>query len=140
MRHAAAVRAEAVALAAAVGPKKAAAQMGVPRRTVSYWLHQPANTAALALAEQHIADELRRAHALALAEVMAGLRNPKARLGDKATALRVLGDQLALAEGRATANIATSNTQPDPFSVLTDEERAALTDLLDEALEAEGVG
>ena len=52
----------------------------------------------------------------------------------------MLCEQHHLANGRATANIATSNTQPDPFSVLTDEERAALTDLLDEALEAEGVG
>lgn len=102
-------RAEAVALAAAVGPAKAAEQLGIPRRTVSYWMHQPAQSAVIAAAEQDIADSLRSAHKLALAEVTAGLRNPKARLGDKAQALRILGDQLALSEGRATENIAIND-------------------------------
>ena len=89
----------------------------------------------MAQAEQDVADMLRRAHAKALASVAAGLDDPKARLADRARALEVLGEQLALAEGRATANIATSTVRQDPMDVLSDEERAALTDLLDEALE-----
>lgn len=126
-------KAEARALAAAIGPVKASEKLGIPRRTVSYWMHQPAASAIIAAAEQDIADQLRASHALALAEVTAGLRDPKARLGDKAAALRILGEQLALAEGRATSNtnINVSQRPPDRFLGLNDEETRDLVALLD---------
>lgn len=127
-------RAEAVALASAIGAKRAAVQLSIPRRTISYWLRQPASTPVMAQAEADVATMLRTAHARALSSVMAGLDDPKARLGDKAAALRVLGEQLALAEGRATANIAVNDTTWRP-PVLEEGERARLGDWLD-AIEA----
>lgn len=130
-------RAEAVAMAAAVGPVKAAAQLGIPRRTVASWMHKPAHSAVIAAAEEDIAASLRALHAEALTEVRAGLHNPKARLGDKVAALRVLGEQLALAEGRATSNVAinsTTNAGID-FGRMDDRERRELADFLDQVAE-----
>lgn len=134
-------RAEAVALAAAIGPVKAAEKLGLPRRTVSYWLHQPAASPIIAAAEMGIADQLRAVNALALAEVTAGLRDPKARLGDKVAALRVVAEQLALAENRSTSNsnvhYRAFGTDAEPEkSGLTPEEMRDLRDWLDSVEEA----
>lgn len=98
-------RAEAVALAAAIGPTKAAAALSVPQQTISGWIAAPAASEVIAEAERAIADRLRDAHAVALQSVLDGLRNPRSRLSDRAKALEVIGTQLALAEGRATGRI-----------------------------------
>jgi transposase-like protein len=125
-------RAEAVALAAAIGPVKAARQLIIPRRTVSSWMHKPAASPIIAAAEANIADMLRTAHSTALASVMVGLRDPKARLSDRARALEVLGEQLALAEGRATSHNLNVNANAPPFpDALDDHERRDLADWLD---------
>lgn len=127
-------RAEAQGLAAAIGPAKAAEKLGIPRRTVASWMHTPAASPIIAAAEQDVADALRAAHAKALAAVMEGLSDPKARLGDRARALEVLGEQLALAEGRATANI-NQNVHTSGFTNdLNDDERRALRGALNNEL------
>jgi DNA-binding transcriptional MerR regulator len=95
-------RADAVALAATVGPKRAAEQLGIPPRTVAYWTHQPAASPIIAAAEASIAERLETAASIALEAVTEGLRDPKARLGDRARALEVLATQANLATGRAT--------------------------------------
>ena len=114
-------RADAVALAAAVGPKRAADQLGIPPRTVAYWTHQPAASPIIAAAAASIAERLEAAASIALEAVTDGLRDPKARLGDRARALEVLATQANLASGRATMR--SENTS------LTVEYEAALDNL-----------
>lgn len=117
-------RAEAVALAASIGPLKAGDALGIPRRTVAYWTHQPAAGPIIAAAEATIAQRLTEAHRVALDAVLLGLADPKARLGDRAQALRVLGEQLALAEGRATSRSENLNVQVDGMDYM---QRAEMT-------------
>jgi hypothetical protein len=136
-------RAEAVALARAVGPVKAAKQLGYPMRTVAHWAAgdvamvnaSPLAGAAIAKVEATIAQRLAEAHEMALRAVMDGLSDPKARLGDKAAALRVLGEQRALAEGRATSRSESLNVNIgpdiDPESGLTWDQRRDLADWID---------
>jgi hypothetical protein len=128
-------RAEAVALAASLGPKKAALQLGYPIRTVSHWTHGDTHRADLApvmqAAEATIAARLTAAHRVALDAVLAGLADPKSRLGDRAAALRTIGEQLALAEGRATSRTESTNLNVNlpagsPLAELSAEERAEL--------------
>jgi hypothetical protein len=124
-------RMEAVALAATVGPLRASQQLGYPMTTVAYWMHRPAASPIIAAAEASIAERLKDAHARALASVMEGLADPHSKLGDRAAALRVLGEQLALAEGRATSrtesSVLTVNLPANsPLAELSAEEREEL--------------
>ena len=96
-------RADAVALAATIGPKRAAEQLGIPPRTVAYWTHKPAAAPIIAEAERNIAERLEAAASIALEAVVQGLGDPFAKLGDRARALEVLATQANLASGRATA-------------------------------------
>ena len=123
-------KAEALGLAASVGPKRAAEHLGLPVRTVTYWTHQPASSVVMAAAEATIAERLKAAHAAALQAVMDGLRDPRSRLGDRATALRVLGEQLALAEGRATSNVEL-HSSTSPLDALSPDEQRQLADTID---------
>lgn len=114
-------KAEAVGLATAIGPLKAARQLGIPPRTVANWMHRPASSAVIAAVETTIAERLAEAHERALAAVLSMIDDPKAKLGEKARALEVLGQQRALAEGRATANIEQHTYGGGPIGdVLTD--------------------
>jgi hypothetical protein len=92
-----------VALAATVGPLRASQELGIPMTTVAYWMHRPSSSPIIAAAEANIADRLEAAASIALEAVTEGLRDPKARLGDRARALEVLATQANLAAGRATA-------------------------------------
>ena len=98
-------RTEAIALAAAIGPLKAGKKLGIATSTITYWMHRPAARPVIAAVERDIASALRAAHAETLASVLAGVRDPKSRLGERAAALRVLGEQLALAEGSSSLNV-----------------------------------
>jgi len=119
-------RAEAVGLATSIGPKRAGEQLGMPGRTIAYWLRQPSSSVVIARVEANIAERLKEAHEVALAAVLDGLKDPRARLGDRAAALRVLGEQRALAEGRATANVHNLNlnvdgtAKPDELDAIAD--------------------
>jgi hypothetical protein len=135
-RYSAERKAEAIALAASVGPTKAGEVLGIPGRSISEWMRQPTGSAVMAAAERAIADRLREAHAVALAEVLQGLRDPRARLGDKARALEVLGQQLALAEGRATSRTESMSLTADVTAGLDEGQRRDLRRTLDEALVA----
>jgi len=98
-------RAEAVAMGAVCGPLKAAKALGIPPRTLSGWMRRPASNEARAEAERVIAQRLADAHELALGRLHVALQAKDARLGDIARAVEVLGQQRALAEGRATGNL-----------------------------------
>ena len=119
-------RAEAVALAASIGPLKAGDALGIPRRTVAWWCHRPAAGPIIAAAERTIAQRLSEAHRVALDAVLAGLADPSAKLGDRAAALRVLGEQAALAQGRATSRIESTNLNVNAETGLTDPETMQL--------------
>jgi hypothetical protein len=128
-------KAEAVGLAYSVGPKKAGEQLGIPPRTVAYWKSHGTGSAvveaAISVVAVDIASRLRAAHELALERVIDGLQDPRSRLGDRATALRTLGEQLALAENRATANIDIHAEQRQSLLQGFDEEaRDAIRDWL----------
>lgn len=137
-RYDAMQRAEAVALAATVGPVKAGAILGVPRRTVADWTQAPAAAPVIAEAERSIADRLREAHSIALAEVLKGVQDPDARLLDKARALEVLGQQLALAEGRATARTENLSVTASITEGMSDADRVHIRRVLDDVLAARG--
>lgn len=115
-------RVEAVALAATIGPLRAGRELGIPPRTVASWMHKPEASVVIRQAEATIAERLKAAHEQALTKVMEGLNDPHQRLGDRVRALEVLGEQRALAEGRATANIATSVTAADRYALMEPEQ------------------
>ncbi len=122
-------RASGVALAASVGPKKAAEQLGFPVRTVTYWMHQPHASPILRAVETTIAERLAAAHEKALAAVLEGLDDPRARLSDRAAALRVLGEQRLLAEGRATVRSENVNLNAN-VPAMTPEEQDLAADFI----------
>lgn len=100
-------RARAIGLALAVGADKASAQTGVPRRTISSWLGgerpAPELAAMAASSREQVAQKLWEAVTVGTEAVLAGLRDPKSRLGDKANALRIVAEQYALLTGGATS-------------------------------------
>ena len=86
-------RAEAVALALVVGPNVAADRLGIPRRTVAAWRsgerHRPEVQAVILESRQALAERMREIVSVASEQVLAGLRDPKQRLGDRVRALEV---------------------------------------------------
>ncbi|HEV2006065.1 MAG TPA: helix-turn-helix domain-containing protein [Candidatus Limnocylindrales bacterium] len=123
-------RADAVGLALAVGAKQAAAKLGIPRRTISSWLQRPtpAIEAAIVASEEMVASRLWQAIEEGASAVLVGMRDPKARLSDKASALRVVVEAHALISGGPTSRTESTITTGD---VLSDHERAQLADFLD---------
>jgi len=126
-------KAEAVALAASIGPLRAGDALGIPRRTVASWMHKPEHSEVIRAAEATIAERLKAAHALALDAALAFLKEPSGshRGSDIAALLRTLGEQLALAEGRATSRTESTNLnfnipEGSPLADLTWEEREEL--------------
>jgi transposase-like protein len=102
-------KAEAVGLALAVGPLKAAETLGIPARTVAAWSSgergiQPRSAAS----QPEIIEKLRTTFDLAIEAVIEGLNDPKSRLSDRAHAMDVLGRHLALLTGGATSRTETS--------------------------------
>src|SRR5438046_2922746 len=97
------------AIALPLADKEAAAQLGIPRRTVTYWRAQyregrhSAATPILEATRQDIAAKLWEAVTVGTEEVLRRMRDPKARLSDVAQALRVVAEQHALLTGGATA-------------------------------------
>lgn len=121
-------KASAVALAASIGPLKAARQLGIPPRTVASWTHLPAASPIIAAAHATLAQRLASAHDEALAIAKARLHGPKLADRDLASYIRVFGEQRALAEGRATANVELHATTADAavheaLEELSDDER-----------------
>lgn len=123
-------RAEAVGLALVVGPVEAARRLGLPARTVSDWRRRAVERGdpALVATRDALADRLWRAVELATNQVEAGLRDPKARLGERAQALRVLVDAHALVAGEATQRVEAVNVNVG--APVTDVDRRDLLDWL----------
>jgi hypothetical protein len=112
-------RAEYEGLALSVGPLEASKRTGVPKRTGYNWLKQirsgdgvaariiPADT------REQVAGKLWQAVVEGTEQVLAGLRDPKARLGDKANALRIVAEQYALLTGGVTERTENLNVNAD---------------------------
>jgi hypothetical protein len=130
-RYTAELKAEAVGLAQSVGVTAAAKKLGIPHRTVSNWQRSPDMRAVVISSREAVAAKLWEAVVVGTDEVLAGLRDPEARLSDKARALEVVAQQHALLIGDVTARTQAVGNVWDPKYELTDEERRDLRDLLD---------
>lgn len=124
-------RADAVGLALTIGTKKAALQTGIPRRTLSSWIQRPTSEVQAAIVRTHddVAARLWEAVTTGTDAVLAGLRDPKARLGEKATALRIVVEAHALITGQATSRVESTTS---PVDSMTEEERLHARDAIEE--------
>lgn len=104
-------RAEAVGLALAIGADKAAEKLGIPRRNISRWLRLERGPvrAAIAATRTEVAARLWEGVVAGSEAVVNGLRDPKARLSDKASALRIVVEAHALISGGPTSRTANVN-------------------------------
>lgn len=129
-------KAAAVGLAMAVGAKVAAARTGIPRRTISSWMRSPSSEIQTAIisSREDVAARLWEAVSTGTEAVLEGLRDPKARLGDKATALRIVVEAHALVVGDPTSRVASVDETPQ--AAMTYEEIQAATAWLDSLLAA----
>ncbi|MDP8905607.1 MAG: hypothetical protein M3N29_09925 [Chloroflexota bacterium] len=123
-------RAEAVGLAMSVGDHEAARRLGIPRRTISEWRHQPGMQPVVSASREQVAERLWEAVVVGTEEVLRGLRDPKARLSDKARALEVVAREHALLTGRATSHALVAQWRAGSADDLTSDEQAALRDAL----------
>lgn len=98
-------RAKAVGLSLTIGARAAGRQLGIPFGLVARWAKRPELAMIVVRSRQQVADSMWQAIADGTAQVATGLLDPKARLGEKAQALRVLIEAHALMTGGATQNI-----------------------------------
>jgi transposase-like protein len=122
-QYSAAERTEAVALGLAIGSVEAGKRLGISHRTISSWLSgerrgdevQPVIIAS----RQQLAAKMQEVLTLAAEQVLAGLRDPRQRLGDRVRALEV-----ALEAARLLG------AESQGAESLTDDETAQLEDWL----------
>lgn len=122
-------RARAVGLATVKGSKKAAAELGIPRRTLDYWLHSPEFAEFRHRAKEAFGEEMWGGIQIGFRAVMAGFEDPDVPFKDKANAFGTLYDRFALLTGAATAR-----TETFDIGRLNDHERAILSDVIDREL------
>lgn len=123
-------KAQAVGLSMSVGVTDAARRLDIPHRNISAWRVHPDFQYIIANHRAELSRRLNEAYALALTEVMDGLRNPKAQLGHKAKALEVLGNQRALIEGEPTERTESRNLNVNATPTLDDMEKHLLREYI----------
>jgi hypothetical protein len=110
-------RAEAVGLAHALGDKEASKRTGIPARTIRRWLQllHKGDERALAILDaptrEQVAAKLWEGVTVGTEAVVAGLSDPRSRLGDKARALEVLATQHSLLTGGVTSRTETTGSR-----------------------------
>src|SRR3954447_14297624 len=82
-------KAQAVGLAYTAGVSEAARQLGIPHRSISNWVASRSFRAIVVANREAVAAKLWEAVVVGTEAVLAGLRDPSARLSDKARALEV---------------------------------------------------
>lgn len=102
-------RAKAIGLGMTRGAIVASKETGIPRRTITRWLASPDAVVLRQESRAQVAEKLWSAVVEGTDAVVAGLRDPKARLGDKASALRIVVEAHALISGGATARTESTN-------------------------------
>ena len=132
--YSAETKAEAVGLALSIGIRPAARRLGIPFRTIAHWCEHPDAQAAILRSRESVAARLWQAVDAGTAAVLEGLRDPKARLGDKANALRVVIEAHALVTGGPTARMESLNVTLDARRDLEPSQAAALRDWIDTLL------
>ncbi len=105
-------RAEAVGLAASLGVLEASRRLAIPHRTISNWKQSPAMQGIIVRSQEDVAAKLWEAVVAGTEAVLAGLRDPNARLSDKARALEVVAQQHALLSGGITSRTEQVSSQP----------------------------
>lgn len=109
-------RVHAVGLALALGDDRAAELTGYPRRSISRWKSKSGPdlieqaTAARKQTAAEVSAELWDTLTEGIVELRKGIRNPKARLSDKATALRVIVETHRLLTNQSTQNLDVHGT------------------------------
>jgi hypothetical protein len=112
-----------------VGVKEAGRRLGIPYRTISHWMVREDSQAVISRSREDVAARAWEVYSLAMDRALAALEDPKTPARDIARILEVTGRELALAEGRATENVATMDMTPqNPLDGLTDQEKRDLRD------------
>lgn len=113
-------RAAAVGRALAVGTKKAATELGIPRRTLSSWLQRPTAEvqAAIASTRTDVAASFWAVVDAGTKAMLAKIGDPKTRAGELAAIVKTAVESHALLTGGATARTANLNVnlEADPTS------------------------
>lgn len=130
------LKAEAVGLAQSIGVTEAARRLNLPHRTLSHWAASPDMRAIILRSRDDVAAKLWEAVVVGTEAVLAGLRDPDARLSDKARALEVVAQQHALLVGDVTARTETSATRSD-LSDLADDDADTLRTIVTALLGAD---
>lgn len=125
----------AVARAVQTDDATAAAELGIPRRTVSSWRHRPAQAEVIVRTRQQFAAAYAEAEGLALERVIRILTDPKSRPRDVIDAGEWVSKQRALLAGSPTEIGANLNVNVDGPPKLSSEELDQLRTWL-EALDA----
>jgi len=134
-------RAAAVGRALAVGTKKAAAELGIPRRTLSSWLQRPTAEvqAAIEMTRTELVGKVWKGLGAAVTSLEAALSHPDASKPENAHKTAQAADTLMriyqLQTGGATARNANVNVNMDADE-MTDSDRAYLARYLDTVVAA----
>ena len=104
-------RAAAVGRALAIGTKKAAAVLDIPRRTLSSWLQRPtaAVQAAIASTRTDVAASFWAVVDAGTKAMLAKIGDPKTRAGELAAIVKTAVESHALLTGGATSRTASVN-------------------------------
>lgn len=107
--HSPEAKAHAIGLAMTLGAKRAAAETGIPRRTISSWMGTPAAQVIEGQTREQIADKLWTAVQTGVDVILRRMTDPHARLSEVAKALEVVASQHSLLTGQATARSESVN-------------------------------
>ena len=138
-RYTAKEKAAAVGIASLSSAEAASDQLGIPRRTIGYWMDSPEFAELRLKTRDQVADELWTAIQIGIGEVAKGLVGD-APLRDKATATGILYDKHALLMGMATSRSESrdlTGTMPDADLIAAVDEADAITSERRAATEAE---
>lgn len=120
----------AVMAAEMVNATEAAEQTGIPRTTIIHWMQDPELVALRQKTREQMAEDMKVLAMVALDALMQAIRRGDVEGRDLIVALGVAIDKAQLLSGQATTRTETR----DLTETLDDHERAALRDILDDAL------
>lgn len=129
-RYSATDKAQAVGIAIAEGQRPASEKLGIPLSTLHRWYADPETARLRTTAREDVAEQMWIGVQIGVAEMVRGLKDPKARLRDKSDATSMLAEKYLLLTGQATSR----QEIKDITAALSDHEKDALADAIDEWL------